>query len=46
MPVLALDTSAAVAVSLTDDAGALLAQRSDAQQRHHAELLAPMIAAV
>lgn len=46
MPVLALDTSAAVAVSLTDDDGALLAERSDAQQRHHAELLAPMIAAV
>ncbi|WP_456787463.1 tRNA (adenosine(37)-N6)-threonylcarbamoyltransferase complex dimerization subunit type 1 TsaB [Cellulomonas sp. P5_C5] len=46
MPVLALDTSAAVAVALTDDAGALLAERSDAQQRHHAELLTPMIAAV
>lgn len=46
MPVLALDTSAAVAVALTDDTGAPLAQRSDAQQRHHAELLTPMIAAV
>lgn len=46
MPVLALDTSAAVAVALTDDTGALLAERSDAQQRHHAELLTPMIAAV
>ena len=46
MPVLALDTSAAVAVALTDDAGALLAERSDPQQRHHAELLTPMIAAV
>ncbi|KQR16932.1 tRNA (adenosine(37)-N6)-threonylcarbamoyltransferase complex dimerization subunit type 1 TsaB [Cellulomonas sp. Leaf334] len=46
MPVLALDTSAAVAVALTDDAGVLLAERSDAQQRHHAELLTPMIAAV
>ena len=46
MPVLALDTSAAVAVALTDDSGALLAERSDAQQRHHAELLTPMIAAV
>ncbi|MDQ0372943.1 tRNA (adenosine(37)-N6)-threonylcarbamoyltransferase complex dimerization subunit type 1 TsaB [Cellulomonas humilata] len=46
MPVLALDTSAAVAVALTDDAGALLAERSDRQQRHHAELLTPMIAAV
>jgi tRNA threonylcarbamoyladenosine biosynthesis protein TsaB len=46
VPVLALDTSAAVAVALTDDAGALLAERSDPQQRHHAELLTPMIAAV
>ncbi|MET0788275.1 MAG: tRNA (adenosine(37)-N6)-threonylcarbamoyltransferase complex dimerization subunit type 1 TsaB [Cellulomonas sp.] len=46
MPVLALDTSAAVAVALTDDAGEVLAARSDAQQRHHAELLTPMIAAV
>ena len=46
MPVLALDTSAAVAVALTDDAGVVLAARSDAQQRHHAELLAPMIADV
>ncbi|WP_028045021.1 tRNA (adenosine(37)-N6)-threonylcarbamoyltransferase complex dimerization subunit type 1 TsaB [Cellulomonas sp. URHE0023] len=46
MPVLALDTSSAVAVSLTDDEGALLAARSDEQQRHHAELLTPMIAAV
>jgi tRNA threonylcarbamoyladenosine biosynthesis protein TsaB len=46
VPVLALDTSAAVAVSLTDDDGTLLAARSDQQQRHHAELLTPMIAAV
>lgn len=46
VPVLALDTSAAVAVALTDDAGVILAQRSDEQQRHHAELLTPMIAAV
>ncbi|KRD44421.1 tRNA threonylcarbamoyladenosine biosynthesis protein TsaB [Cellulomonas sp. Root930] len=46
MPVLALDTSAAVAVALTDDSGVVLAARSDAQQRHHAELLAPMIADV
>ncbi|WP_421734693.1 tRNA (adenosine(37)-N6)-threonylcarbamoyltransferase complex dimerization subunit type 1 TsaB [Cellulomonas sp.] len=46
MPVLALDTSAAVAVALTDDAGVVLAARSDAQQRHHAELLTPMIADV
>jgi tRNA threonylcarbamoyladenosine biosynthesis protein TsaB len=46
VPVLALDTSAAVAVSLTDDDGTVLAARSDPQQRHHAELLTPMIAAV
>jgi len=46
VPVLALDTSAAVAVALTDDSGELLAARSDPQQRHHAELLTPMIAAV
>lgn len=46
MPILALDTSAAVAVSLTDDDGTVLAERSDDQQRHHAELLTPMIAAV
>ena len=46
VPVLALDTSAAVAVALTDDSGDPLAARSDAQQRHHAELLTPMIAAV
>lgn len=46
MPVLALDTSATVAVALLDDSGAVLAARSDDQQRHHAELLAPMVAAV
>lgn len=46
MPVLALDTSAAVAVALLDDSGAVLAARSDDQPRHHAELLAPMVAAV
>ncbi|MGN8246937.1 tRNA (adenosine(37)-N6)-threonylcarbamoyltransferase complex dimerization subunit type 1 TsaB [Cellulomonas soli] len=43
---LALDTSAAVAVALVDDDGTVLAARSDDQQRHHAELLAPMIAGV
>lgn len=43
---LSLDTSASVAVALVDDAGTVLAARSDEQQRHHAELLAPMIAAV
>ncbi|RHA44121.1 tRNA (adenosine(37)-N6)-threonylcarbamoyltransferase complex dimerization subunit type 1 TsaB, partial [Cellulomonas rhizosphaerae] len=41
MPVLALDTSGAVAVALTSDTGEVLAARSDSQQRHHAELLAP-----
>ncbi|ROS31461.1 tRNA (adenosine(37)-N6)-threonylcarbamoyltransferase complex dimerization subunit type 1 TsaB [Cellulomonas sp. PhB150] len=46
MPVLALDTSGAVAVALTSDAGEVLAARADSQQRHHAELLAPMIESV
>ena len=46
MPVLALDTSGAVAVALTSDSGDVLAARADSQQRHHAELLAPMISAV
>ncbi|GCE78078.1 tRNA (adenosine(37)-N6)-threonylcarbamoyltransferase complex dimerization subunit type 1 TsaB [Cellulomonas biazotea] len=46
MPVLALDTSAAVAVALLDDSGVVLAARSDDQPRHHAELLAPMVADV
>lgn len=46
MPVLALDTSSAVAVALTDDSGRPLAARSSPEQRHHAELLAPMIAGV
>jgi len=41
--VLAIDTSAAVAVSLCDDDGALLAARSVDSARQHAELLAPMI---
>lgn len=44
MPVLALDTSGAVAVAVTDDAGHVLAARSAAEPRRHAELLAPMIA--
>ncbi|WP_258726114.1 tRNA (adenosine(37)-N6)-threonylcarbamoyltransferase complex dimerization subunit type 1 TsaB [Cellulomonas sp. NS3] len=46
MPVLALDTSSSVAVALTDAAGRTLAARSAPEQRHHAELLAPMIDAV
>jgi tRNA threonylcarbamoyladenosine biosynthesis protein TsaB len=44
--VLALDTSAAVAVALTDDSGVPLAARSVQEHRRHAELLAPMIAEV
>ena len=43
MAVLAIDTSAAVAVALTDDDGVRLASRSVDSPRHHAELLAPMI---
>jgi len=43
VPVLALDTSAGVAVAVTDDAGACLASRRVDQQRHHAELLAPLV---
>lgn len=43
MPILALDTSSAVAVALLADDGTVLASRSDSEQRHHAELLAPMI---
>ena len=43
VPVLAIDTSAAVAVALTDDDGVLLASRSVDSPRHHAELLAPMV---
>lgn len=43
MPVLALDTSAGVAVAVTDDQGAPLATRHVDQQRHHAELLAPLV---
>ena len=43
MPILALDTSSAVAVALLADDGTVLASRSDSEQRHHAELLAPMV---
>lgn len=43
MAVLAIDTSAAVAVALLDDLGTLLASRRVVEQRRHAELLAPMI---
>ncbi|PVU82369.1 tRNA (adenosine(37)-N6)-threonylcarbamoyltransferase complex dimerization subunit type 1 TsaB [Cellulomonas sp. WB94] len=43
MAVLALDTSAAVAVALTDGSGRTLAARSVQEHRRHAELLAPLI---
>lgn len=48
MPVLAFDTSSAVAVSLVEDSptGAVLAARSVQEQRRHAELLAPLIVEV
>jgi len=46
VPILALDTSSAVAVAvLSDDARDVLAAASSAQPRRHAELLAPMITA-
>jgi tRNA threonylcarbamoyladenosine biosynthesis protein TsaB len=41
--VLALDTSAAVTVSLVDDDGGRLAARSADERRRHAESLAPLI---
>ena len=43
MAVLALDTSAAVAVALLDDLGTQLSARRVVESRRHAELLAPMI---
>jgi tRNA threonylcarbamoyladenosine biosynthesis protein TsaB len=46
VPVLALDTSAAVAVSLVTDDGAPLAARRESVDRRHAELLGPMITGV
>ncbi|GAA1974361.1 tRNA (adenosine(37)-N6)-threonylcarbamoyltransferase complex dimerization subunit type 1 TsaB [Isoptericola halotolerans] len=46
MAVLALDTSAAVAVALVDDDGGRLAARASAERRRHAESLAPLIAEV
>ena len=46
MPILALDTSSSVAVAVLDDAGATLAARAADESRRHAELLAPMVAAV
>jgi tRNA threonylcarbamoyladenosine biosynthesis protein TsaB len=44
--VLALDTSAAVAVALVDETGARLAARSADERRRHAESLGPLVAAV
>ncbi len=46
MPVLALDTSAAVAVALVDDAGRRLAARTSDERRRHAESLAPLVSEV
>lgn len=46
MAVLALDTSAAVAVSLVDEDGTRLASRTSDERRRHAESLAPLISEV
>lgn len=46
MAVLALDTSAAVAVAVVDDDGRRLAARASDERRRHAESLAPLIAQV
>ncbi|GAB4084321.1 tRNA (adenosine(37)-N6)-threonylcarbamoyltransferase complex dimerization subunit type 1 TsaB [Myceligenerans cantabricum] len=46
MPVLAIDTSAAVSVSLVSETGTRLAARSSAERRRHAESLAPLITQV
>ncbi len=43
MPILALDTSSAVAVAVLSDAGDVLAAASSDEPRRHAELLAPML---
>jgi len=45
VPILALDTSSAVAVAVLDDSGAVLSRGADSGQRRHAEQLAPMIVA-
>lgn len=46
MPVLALDTSAAVAVALVGEDGSRLASRASDERRRHAESLGPLIAEV
>ncbi len=46
MAVLALDTSAAVAVALVDDDGGRLAVRTSDERRRHAESLAPLVTEV
>ncbi|MCF4122722.1 tRNA (adenosine(37)-N6)-threonylcarbamoyltransferase complex dimerization subunit type 1 TsaB [Antribacter sp. KLBMP9083] len=46
MPVLALDTSAAVTVALVGEDGGRLASRASEERRRHAESLAPLIAQV
>ncbi len=46
MAVLALDTSAAVTVAVTDDDGGRLAARASDERRRHAESLAPLITEV
>lgn len=44
MPLLALDTSSSVSVAVTDDTGTALARHRADLPRHHAELLAPLVA--
>ncbi|ASR55222.1 tRNA (adenosine(37)-N6)-threonylcarbamoyltransferase complex dimerization subunit type 1 TsaB [Cellulomonas sp. PSBB021] len=44
MPLLALDTSSSVSVAVTDDAGSALVRHRADLPRHHAELLAPLVA--
>ncbi|MBL0885326.1 tRNA (adenosine(37)-N6)-threonylcarbamoyltransferase complex dimerization subunit type 1 TsaB [Myceligenerans indicum] len=46
MPVLAIDTSAAVSVALVSETGGRLAARSSGERRRHAESLAPLITQV
>ncbi|WP_408606364.1 tRNA (adenosine(37)-N6)-threonylcarbamoyltransferase complex dimerization subunit type 1 TsaB, partial [Cellulomonas bogoriensis] len=46
VPVLVLDTSADITVTLVDGDGAVLADRCVAEPRRHAELLAPLVTEV